>query len=724
MKKLTFSLLAVSLLLAQPQLMAQIKYPQTLKTDQVDTYYDTKIADPYRWLEDDRSAETAAWVQAENKITYDYLEKIPFRNDIHNRLSHIWNFPKYGVPFEKNGYYFFYKNDGLQNQSTLYMQKGLDAKPEVLLDPNTLAKDGTVAISALALSKDMKYLAYSTSAAGSDWQDIYVMEIANKQLLKDKVEWVKFSGIAWAGNGFYYSSYPNPSVGKEFSKKNEHHKVYYHKLGTSAKTDELVFGDFDHALRNYSAATSEDEKYLVISASEGTSGNSLYIKDLQNPKSELIEVVKNFGNDYSFVDAVGDNLYFVSNYRAPKYQLLSINIKDLKNWKTIIPEANEVLQGVNLAGGKWVAQYMKDATNRLYVYNLQGAKQYEIQLPGLGTVNGVSGSKNSATLLYGFVSFTQASTIYRYDLKTKKSTIMHKPKVDFASANYVTEQVFYTSADGTKIPMFITHKKGLVLNGNNPTWLYGYGGFQIPITPEFKIDRLPFLEQGGIYAVANLRGGGEYGENWHQAGTKMNKQNVFNDFIAAAEFLINEKYTNKNKLAIMGRSNGGLLVGAAITQRPDLYKVAFPGVGVLDMLRFHKFTIGWAWTGDYGSSEESKEMFNYLYKYSPLHNVRENVDYPATFITTADHDDRVVPAHSFKFAATMQEKYKGNNPILIRIDVDAGHGSGKPTAKQIDESADVLAFMMYQLDMKPDWSKAVEKKSTPVKTKKKSLKKA
>ncbi len=677
-------------------------YVKTRKCDTVDTYFGTKIADPYRWLEDDKSAETGDWVKAQNKVAFDYLATIPFRDKIKERLTKIWNFAKCTAPFKKGKYYFYYKNSGVQNQSVLYVQEGLTGTPRLLLDPNTLAADGTVSLGALGISKDAKYLAYSINRAGSDWSEIYVMEIESGKKLADEIKWVKFSDIGWKGDGFYYSAYDAPKKeASALSGKNEYHKLWYHKVGTEQAKDELIYQDKDHALRNYSGAVTEDEKLLLLYGSESTSGTTLAVKDLTKPGSKFITLVDNFENNYGVVDNDGNNLYVVTDKGAPKYQLLKIDITKkpaYENWEKIIPESKDLLESVSNCNGKFVAKYLKDVTTRLYVFDKTGKKENEIQLPGLCKVESFDGDKDDSLAFFSFNTFTAPPVIYKYNVLTNKMNIWFKPDIDFKSDDFETKQVFYNSKDGTKIPMFITCKKGLVLDGNNPCFLFGYGGFNSYYSPEFRIDRAVFLENGGVYAIPGLRGGGDYGEEWHKAGTKCQKQNVFDDFIAAVDYLVKEKYTSHEKLAIHGRSNGGLLIGAVMTQRPDLAKVAIPTVGVMDMLRYHKFTIGWAWASDYGTSD-SANYFNCLIKYSPLHNIKE-VEYPATLVTTGDHDDRVVPAHSFKFIATLQEKQKGSNPVLVRIDTNAGHGSGKPTSKQIDEYSDIWSFVFYNLGMK------------------------
>ena len=687
-----------------------IKYPVTKKTDTVDTYFGVKIPDSYRWLENDTTKETAKWVEEENKVTFDYLAKIPFRNEIKKRLTQLWNYEKCGVPFKKGKYYFFNKNNGLQNQSVFYVQEGLSGTPAVLIDPNELSVDGTIAISGTNPSEDARYLAYNLSKAGSDWSTIQVMNVQTKEVMEDHLNWIKFSGVSWKGNGFYYSCYDKPEEGKELSGKNEYNKVYYHALGEMQEKDELIYEDKEHPLRSFGAYVTESEKFLVLITTESTSGNSLKVKDLAANTNSFKTIVDNFENDYSIVDNINNDLLVLTNYKAPKYQLVLIDPDkpQPQNWKVIIPESADLLEGVSLCNNKLVITYQHDVSSRSYVYSMQGQKEQEIQLPGIGSVGGFSSEKKDSLAFYSYTNFTTPGTIYKYNSITNTSEIFFKPKMDFNPDGYETKQVFYNSKDGTKIPMFITHKKGLQMDGTNPTFLYGYGGFNISITPDFRVERAVFLENGGVYTVANIRGGGEYGEDWHKAGTLCNKQNVFDDFIAAAEYLVKEKYTSHNKLAIHGRSNGGLLIGAVITQRPDLAKVALPTVGVLDMLRYHKFTIGWAWATDYGTSD-NKEQFDCLLKYSPLHNVKE-VEYPATLIMTADHDDRVVPAHSFKFAATMQEKNKGTDPVLIRIDSKAGHGSGKPVTKQIEEFADMWSFVFYNLGITPVIAKTAEAK--------------
>lgn len=678
-------------------------YPLTKKGDVVDDYFGTAVTDPYRWLEDDNSEETAEWVTAENKVTFAYLDKIPFRAKIKQRLEKIWDYPKFGTPFKKGGHYYFFKNDGMQNQYVMYRRDNLDSEPVVFFDPNTLSDDGTVALSGYEFDKEGKYFAYSISKSGSDWSEIFVMNADNLEKLEDHIQWVKFSGVSWKGDGFYYSRYDEPVDGDELKAKNEFHKVYFHKLGTNQSEDVLVYKNDEYPLRNYYAATTEDESFLILGESEGTSGNSLYYMNLAKGQTAFSLLAPGFDNEYSVIDNLGDQLLVMTNYDAPKWQLILMDPENPspENWKIVIPEKEEVLQTISLIGGKIVAVYMKDATSVAYIYNYDGSYVADLQLPGIGSMSGMRGEKDDNEAFYSYTSFTFPSSVYQFDMEKNESTLYTGADIDFDVAAYETSQVFYTSKDGTSIPMFLIHKKGIELNGQNPTYLYGYGGFNIPLTPSFSITRLVLLENGFVIAIANLRGGGEYGEEWHEAGTKMKKQNVFDDFISAAEYLIDKGYTSPAKLAIAGGSNGGLLVGACMTQRPDLFKVALPAVGVMDMLRYHKFTIGWAWASDYGSSEDSEEMFKYLLGYSPINNLKPGVEYPATLITTADHDDRVVPAHSFKFAAALQENHVGENPVLIRIDVKAGHGGGKPTAKIIEEYADVWAFTMFNLGVEP-----------------------
>lgn len=683
-------------------LQAQIKYPHTPKVDTVDTYFGTQVKDPYRWLEDDRAPETEAWVKEQNTITYNYLEKIPYRDSIRQRLTELNNFVKYSSPFKKNGVYYFFLNEGLQNQSVLYRQTTLEATPEVVLDPNTLSDDGTVALSLISISNDGKYMAYSIARAGSDWNEIYVMDLHTKKILPDHIKWVKFSGIAWHNDGFYYSAYQAPKDGDELSGRNEYHKVFFHKINTNQEQDKLIFENPQHPLRNVSTVTTQDEKYLLVFETESTSGNSLQIKSLLADNTPFISLVNNFSNNYRYVGDYQGKIYILTDWKAPKKRLMEIDplSPQQANWKEIIAETDNVLATVSIVGGHFIATYMQDAISKATVFNLSGEKLHDISLPGLGTVGAFNGEKDNNEAFFLFTSYTVPPTIYRYNVANNQTSLFRKPNLKFDADQFVAQQIFYTSKDGTRIPMTIIHKKGIKRNGKNPVMLYGYGGFNISLNPSFSAGRLPFLEQGGIYAIANLRGGGEYGEQWHKAGTKLQKQNVFDDFIAAAEYLIKEKYTSPKHLAINGGSNGGLLVGATLTQRPDLIAVAIPEVGVLDMLRYQYFTIGWAWATDYGTSNDSPEMFRYLYGYSPLHNIKKGVTYPATMVMTGDHDDRVVPAHSFKFIATLQEQNKSKHPTLIRIDINAGHGAGKPISKVIDAQTDMWTFVMHNLKMK------------------------
>jgi prolyl oligopeptidase len=682
---------------------SQINYPGTKKVDQQDDYFGTVVKDPYRWLENDNSEETKEWVEQQNKVTQEYISKIPYRKDVRNRLQKMWNYAKYSSPFKEGEYYYFYKNDGLQNQAVLYRQKGLDAKPEVFIDPNVMSKDGTAAIGTPSFSKNRKYAVYLEAQAGSDWQEAHIMNVADKSHLKDEVKFIKFSGTSWKGDdGFFYSRYPTPDEKNKLTTQNQYHKVYYHKLGTPQSDDKLIYEDKDHPLRTIGARLTEDEHFLLLNKSEGTSGDELWVKDMNNKSAgnDFILLIKGFDTESNFIDNDGDKLLVRTNADAPNYRVVLIDPKNpaKENWETIIPERKELLEGVSTAGGKLLLTYLKDASTKVYQTDYKGHLEREIKLPGIGSASGFGGNKEDKEIFYSYSSFNYPPTIFRYNIASGKTDVFRKSEVKIDTEKYETVQSFFTSKDGTKVPMFITYKKGLKLDGNNPALLYGYGGFNIPMTPAFSISNAFFIEQGGVFVVVNLRGGNEYGEAWHKAGMLQNKQNVFDDFIGAAEYLIEKKYTNSDKLAIRGGSNGGLLVGAAMTQRPELFKVAIPQVGVMDMLRYHKFTIGWAWATEYGRSDK-KEDFENLYKYSPLHNLKPGVKYPATLITTADHDDRVVPAHSFKFAATLQEVNDGTNPTLIRIETKAGHGAGKPTSKQIDEATDIWSFVMYNLGM-------------------------
>ena len=704
MKKmvLMFVLLSVVLALAACQKeAAKLTYPVTKKVDQVDDYFGTKVADPYRWLEDDNAEEVKAWVQAQNAVTFGYLDTIPFRPKIKERLTEIFDYPRYSSPFRAGEYYFFYKNDGLQNQSVCYIQKGLDGTPEVFLDPNVLSADGTVRASLIGASNDDRYVAVSRGESGSDWSEIRVMEVATKLELPDRVQWVKFSGAAWKGEGFFYSGYTKPAAGEELKAKNEYQKVFYHKLGDPQDKDTLVWEDREHPLRYVGAGTTEDEKWLMLGVSEGTSGSEIHVKDLTKKDSPFNMLFKGFEFDASPLEVVDGRFLVHTNADAPNFRVVLIDPKSpaKENWQTIIAEKPEVLSGAGTAGGYLFANYLKDANSKIFQHKLDGALIREIELPALGSAGGFGGKRDEKTLFYAFTSYTYPPAIYKFDPATGASEVFRKSEVKFNPADFETKQVFYGSKDGTKVPMFIVHKKGLKLDGRNPTFLTAYGGFNISITPGFSEANIILLENGGVYAEANLRGGGEYGEAWHKAGMLEKKQNVFDDFIAAAEYLVKEKYTAKDRLAIAGGSNGGLLVGAVMTQRPELFGVAFPAVGVMDMLRYHKFTVGWGWAVEYGSSDNAKD-FPYLYAYSPLHNFKDGTCYPATMVTTADHDDRVVPAHSFKFAATLQEKHACANPVLIRIETRSGHGSSNLT-KAIEDLTDQWSFMFFNMGVKP-----------------------
>jgi len=688
---------------------AAIVYPETKRDDVVDDYFGTKVPDPYRWLEGDAGVvpEVAAWVEAENKVTFAYLEKIPFRQKIKERLTQLYNYPKYSAPMRRDDYFFYTKNDGLQNQNVWYRQKSLDGTPEVLLDPNKLSADGTTRLGAVALSKDGKYFAYGVSKGGSDWNDVYVLDTATKQLQPDHIEWLKSSGLAWQGNGFYYSRYPAPEKGHELTAKNENHQVYYHKTGTAQSADQLVYEDPANPQRFHTVGTSDDERFAFLSISErgkGKKGNAIFYRDVARVDSKFSPIVAEIGDDsYGVVDNVGDKFLIFTDHKAPNGRLFLFDPKnpDEKNWKDVIPEKPEPLDNATTVGGKLFVSYLKDVAAHAYVYSLDGKLENEITLPGLGTVSGFGGRSDDKFTFYTFTTFNFPPTIYKYDIATKKSTLFRQPEIPgFKSTDFEMSQVFYTSKDGTRVPMFLVHKKGIKLDGNNPTLLYGYGGFNITTAPNFSSLRLALLEQGFVYASANMRGGGEYGEKWHEAGTKLKKQNVFDDFIAAAEYLINKKYTSPSRLAIQGGSNGGLLVGAVSNQRPELFRAVVEQAGVMDMLRFHKFTIGWNWIADYGSSANEAE-FQALYAYSPIHNVKAGVSYPATLITTADHDDRVVPAHNFKYAAALQAAQAGSSPILIRIDTKSGHGASS-TTKAIEQTADIYSFLMWNLGVNPN----------------------
>ena len=687
-----------------------VNYPMTKKADSVDTYFGTTVEDPYRWLEDDRSEETEKWVQEENGVTFGYLEKIPFREDLKNRLEQLWNYEKLSSPFNEGDYTYFYKNDGLQNQYVLYRQKE-NQEAEVFLDPNSFSEDGTTSLMGMSFTEDGSMAAYAISEGGSDWRKVIVMETENKTIVEDTLIDVKFSGLSWYKNeGLYYSSYDKPE-GSELSAKTDQHKLYYHKLGSPQSTDELIFGGTpDQKHRYIGASVTEDNKYLLISAANSTAGNKLFIKDLSKPDSELKTILDDEDSDTNLIENAGSRLYLVTNLDAPNKKIIAVDASDPgpENWEDIIPETEYVLSP-NTGGGYFFAEYMVDAISKVLQYDYNGKLIREIKLPGIGSANGFGGKKEEKEFYFSFTNYNTPGSSYKYDVETGDYVPYWKPQIDFNPDDYESKQVFYSSKDGTKIPMIITYKKGLELNSNNPTILYGYGGFNISLTPSFSIVNAVWMEQGGVYAVPNLRGGGEYGKKWHEAGIKTKKQNVFDDFIAAAEYLIENKYTSSENLAIRGGSNGGLLVGATMTQRPELMKVALPAVGVLDMLRYHTFTSGAGWHYDYGTSEDSEEMFEYLKGYSPIHNVKEGVEYPATLITTGDHDDRVVPAHSFKFAAELQDKQSGPNPTLIRIETNAGHGAGTPVSKIIEQYADIFAFTLYNMNYSELPNKAVLK---------------
>lgn len=675
-----------------------LQYPVTTKVDQVDNYHGTDVPDPYRWLEDDNSEETAEWVQAQNEVTDLFLSQIPYREQIEKRYTELYNYPKLSSPMQVGEYFFYYKNSGLQNQSVIYYQKGLDGEPQVFIDPNELSEDGTISIGLLGASPDDKYMAYSQSVAGSDWNVVKVREIETNNELPDQLEWVKFSEAAWHKDGFYYSRYPEPAEGEELSGDNKDHSIYYHKLGTDQSDDELFYRNEKNPNLYHWCSITEDKKYLHMYVAEGTDGYEVYIKDLEND-GELTPLFTGFANKSNIIHHADGRLFVLTDIDAPNSRLVSIDPKnpEQENWKEIIPESAALLESANTGGGKLFATYLENATNQIYQMDYDGSNKKRIELPAPGSAGGLGGDEDEKILFYTFTSFTYPTTIYKYNVETGESELFNQPELEFNPEDYESKQVWYQSKDGTEVSMFVVHKKGLEMNGENPTLLYGYGGFNVSLSPGFSTSNLILLENGGVYAMANLRGGGEYGEEWHKAGMKENKQNVFDDFIAAAEYLIDEGYTSPAKLAIKGGSNGGLLVGAAMTQRPDLFQVAIPQVGVMDMLRFHKFTVGKGWVPEYGSADSSKTQFEYLRAYSPLHNLKKGTSYPATLITTADHDDRVVPAHSFKFAATLQEKHRGKNPVLIRIETKAGHGAGKPTSKIIEEQADLWSFMFYNM---------------------------
>jgi prolyl oligopeptidase len=685
----------------------RLPYPQTRKLDHTDAYHGVTVPDPYRWLEQENSPETAAWVEAQNKVAFAYLEKIPYRARLLERLKQLYNYPKYSAPFRRQQYFFYSKNDGLQNQSILYVQKGLSGDAEVLIDPNKFSADGTTRLGAFGVSRDARYAAYGVSKGGSDWQEFHVMEIASRQVLPDALEWVKFSGIAWQGGGFFYSRFDKPEKGRELSSKNENQKIFYHKVGTPQSEDLLVYEDRANPQRFHSIETTEDERFTLLSVSEeakGHKGNALYFRDAESGEREFKPIVAEIGEDsFNVVDNVGGKLLVMTDRKAPNGRVVLVDPQNPSeaNWKEVLPEKAEPLRNAATAGGKLFATYLKDVATRAYVYNLEGKLENEIQLPDLGSAGGFGGNRDDTFVFYTFTSFNYPPTIFRYDIATQQSSVFRAPEIPgFRAGDYTTRQVFFKSKDGVRVPMFLVHRKGLKQDGRNPTLLYGYGGFNITTSPSFSALRLALMEQDFVYASANLRGGGEYGEKWHEAGMKLNKQNVFDDFIAAAEYLIAEKFTSPDRLAIQGASNGGLLVGAVMNQRPELFRAALAQVGVMDMLRFHKFTAGSFWIADYGSSD-NPEQFKALFSYSPLHNIRTGAKYPATLITTADHDDRVVPAHSFKYAATLQEKAAPDNPVLIRIDTRSGHGASS-TTKALELTADIYAFLFFNLGVQPN----------------------
>ena len=701
MKKILLTM--TTTLLASAAAAQGLHYPKAQKDATVDNYFGTEVADPYRWLENDTSAQTAAWVEAENRVTNAYLAKIPFRQKLLKRLTEVSNYEKLSAPRKHHGKWYFYKNDGLQNQYVMYVMDQLGAEPRVFLDPNKLSTDGTVALKGVYFSNNGRWAAYSISRSGSDWQEFYVIDLKTGQLTQDHIEWAKFSGAAWQGDGFYYSAYDAPTKGKEFSNVNEGHKIYYHKIGTPQSDDVLFYQNAAYPKRFYTCAVNDEETMMFLYEDGAGAGNMLFVRDLRQPGSQFIQMTADMEYRYSPIYTEGDKIYLLTNLDAPKNRIMVADIHrpGVGDWQPLIAEQPNVLSDATVINRQFILTYSQDASDHAYLYGIDGRQVREIQLPSVGSV-GFTGDERQPECFYTFTSFTQPGTIYSYDLQSGRSTLYAQPKVAFRPQDYVTEQVFFQSKDGTRIPMFLTYKRGerSEVRGKRPVYLYGYGGFNISLVPSFSATRIPWLEQGGIYAQVTLRGGGEYGEEWHQAGTKMQKQNVFDDFIGAAEWLIREGYTDRDHIAIVGGSNGGLLVGACMTQRPDLYRVAIPQVGVMDMLRYHRFTIGWNWAPDYGTSEDSREMFEYLKGYSPLHNLKEGTAYPATLVTTADHDDRVVPAHSFKFAARLQECQSGTAPTLIRIDTKAGHGGGKPLAKILEEQADIYSFILHNMGLK------------------------
>lgn len=704
--KIILAVCMASTLLNVSAFAQALEYPKTAKGKTVDNYHGTKVSDPYRWLEIDTAKEVLEWVEAENKVTNAYLSKIPFRDGFKKRLTEIVNYEKFSAPSKVGEFYFFSKNDGLQNQSVIYYQKGIDGTPMVFIDPNKMSKDGTAAISLLGFSNDKKHVAYGINESGSDWQTIKVMLVDGAKLLEDELKWVKFSGASWYKDGFFYSRYETPSSGTELSAKNENHQIWYHQLGTKQDADKLIFMDKENPLRYYGSQVSEDEKYLFIYVSQGTYGTEILYKELDKPLMNPKLLFKGFNYEYGVVDNVGSKIMVSTNHGAQNNHLISLDLNTFnyemdyeKQWKVLVPETKSLLENVSSAGGKLFLNYLQDVSSHVYQYSYEGVKEHEVELPAIGTASGFGGYIDDKEVFFTFTSFTYPPTIYRYSIADKKVSKFRSSGVKFNPDDFMTEQVFYPSKDGTKVPMFIVYKKGLKRDGKNPTLLYAYGGFNVNLNPSFSAMRLALLEQGAIYAMANIRGGGEYGDAWHKGGMLSKKQNVFDDFIAAAEYLISEKYTSSPYLAVQGGSNGGLLIGAVVNQRPELYKVAFPQVGVMDMLRFHKFTVGWGWVVEYGSSDTLAHFKN-LYGYSPIHNIKP-ANYPAVMVTTADHDDRVVPAHSFKYIATLQENQKGTNPVLIRVDVKAGHGAGKPLSKTIEEVADTYSFMLYNMGVTP-----------------------
>jgi prolyl oligopeptidase len=711
MKKALASVVALALaavMMASAALAQKLAYPSTKKVDHADTYHGVRVADPYRWLEEERSPETARWIEEQNRVTFAYLERISYREQLRKRLESLYDYPRYTAPSRRGDYFFFYKNDGLQNHSVLYVQKGLKGEHEVLIDPNKFSDDGTTKLGTVNFSKDGDYVAFGKSKGGSDWQEYFVMEVATRKVLPDVLKWVKASGISWRGQGFYYSRYPAPEAGKELSSKNENHQVFFHRIGTPQSDDELVYEDARNPQRFHSVRTTLDERFAILGISErgkGKKGNALFFRDESRGDKTFTPIVSEIGDDrFTVIDNVGDKFLIWTDRGAPNGKIILFDPRtpEAKDWKLVLPEKPEPLESARTAGGKLFASYLRDVTSRVYVYTLDGKLENEIKLPGLGEANGFGGRSDHEFVFYTFTSFNFPPAIYRYDIATKKSTLFRAAEIPgFRPGSYEVKQVFFPSKDGTRIPMFLTHKKGLMLDGNNPTLLYGYGGFNVIQSPSFSSTRLALLEQGFVYASANIRGGGEYGEKWHEAGMKLNKQNVFDDFVAAGEWLVKNNYTSPKRLSIQGGSNGGLLVGAVMNQRPELFRAAIAQVGVMDMLRFHKFTIGWNWIADYGSSDNANE-FKALYAYSPLHNIRVGAKYPATLITTADHDDRVVPAHSFKYAATLQEAQGGENPVLIRIETKSGHGASN-TTKAIQQTTDIYAFLFYNLGVTPNY---------------------